>query len=182
MGLVISMYRISISFFSFSLELTGTKVLPNLIGFTSTVGFVPHQFNSKRALIKGSSKNYVDKNLAFSDHLPTSCWHLWWNFVTFFAKNLHIVDIPLTTYLPHFVNIVFGWPLTRMAPNKGRLEISKKVLYVFVAQRAAKLCFVKLYEKLLQVWQAVVLQPIELQRRTAPFWKPPNPLYLEPRG
>ena len=72
--------------------------------------------------------------------------------------------------------------LTLLAPNKGGLEVSKKVQYVFVAQRAAKLCFVKLYEILLQVWQAVVLQPIELKRCIAPFWKPPTSLYLEPRG
>ena len=68
---------------------------------------------------------------------------------------------------------------TCLALNKGGLEVSKKVQYVFVAQRAAKLCFVKLYEKLIQVWKAVVLQPIELQRRTATFWKPPNPLELK---
>ena len=48
--------------------------------------------------------------------------------------------------------------LTLLAPNKGGLEVSKKVQYVSVAQRAAMLCF---FEH---------------------FWKPPNPLYLEPRG
>ena len=58
---------------------------------------------------------------------------------------------------------------THLAPNKGGLEVSKKVQYVSAAQRAVKLCFVKLYEKLLQVWQAVVLQPIELQRRLQLF-------------
>ena len=48
-----------------------------------------------------------------------------------------------------YLNVVLcPYPL---APNKGGLEVSKKVQYVFVAQRAAKLCFVKLYEKLLQV-------------------------------
>ena len=36
-------------------------------------------------------------------------------------------------------------------PNKGRLGVSKKVHYVSVAQRAAKLCITKVYENLLQV-------------------------------
>ena len=62
---------------------------------------------------------------------------------------------------------------TRLALNKRGLEVSKKVQYISITQKAAKLCFVKLYKKLLQVWQAVALQPIELQRRTAHFWKPP---------
>ena len=43
------------------------------------------------------------------------------------------------------------------------MEVSKKVQYVSVAHRAAKLYIVKLYEKLLQVWQALVFQPIGLQ-------------------
>ena len=87
-----------------------------------------------------------------------------------FYKGFQPLNIVLRPYLPAWLHI------------KGGLEISKKVQYVFVAQRAAKLCFVKLYEKLLQVLQAVVLQPIELQRHTAPFWKPPTFLYLETRG
>ena len=33
-----------------------------------------------------------------------------------------------------------------VAPNKGGLEVSKKVQYNFVAKRAAKFCFVKLHE------------------------------------
>ena len=40
---------------------------------------------------------------------------------------------------------------THLVSNKGGLEVSKKVQYVSIAQRAAKFCFVKLYEKLLQV-------------------------------
>ena len=35
---------------------------------------------------------------------------------------------------------------------------------------------------ILKVWGSTTLQPFELQERTAPFWKPPNLLYLEPRG
>ena len=61
---------------------------------------------------------------------------------------------------------------TRLAPNKGGFEISKKVLYVFVAQWATKLQLWKIFHKL---GRCTTLQPFELQRRTAPFWKPPKP-------
>ena len=69
--------------------------------------------------------------------------------------------------------------LTLLPPNKRRLEVSKNVQYVSVAQWAAKLQLVKLEVIFHKVWWCTTLQPFELQRRTAPFWKPPNPLYLE---
>ena len=72
--------------------------------------------------------------------------------------------------------------LTLLAPNKGCLEVSKKVQYVSVAQWAAKLQLVKLGIIFCTVRRCTILQPFELQRCTALLWKPPNPLYLEPIG
>ena len=72
--------------------------------------------------------------------------------------------------------------LTLLPPNKEKLEVSKNVQYVSVAQWAAKLQLVKLGVIFHKVWQSTSLQPFELQRHTAPFWKSPNPLYLEPSG
>ena len=38
--------------------------------------------------------------------------------------------------------------IAQLAPKKEGSEVSKKVQYISKAQRAAKFCFVKLYEKL----------------------------------
>ena len=35
---------------------------------------------------------------------------------------------------------------------------------------------------ILKLWQSTTLQPLKLQGHTAPFWKPPNLINLEPRG
>ena len=53
----------------------------------------------------GTSKNYVDHFPPYLDHLPTSGWHFYW------IGLLSKVDILRTTYLPPFVNVVFGCPL-----------------------------------------------------------------------
>ena len=55
---------------------------------------------------KGTSKNYVDHFCPYFDHLPTSGWHIC--LISLLSK----VDIWRSTYLPPFVNIVFGCPLT----------------------------------------------------------------------
>ena len=69
-----------------------------------------------------------------------------------------------------------------LVPNKRGLGVSKKVQYVSVAQWAVKQQLVKLEVIFHKVWRCTILQPFELQRCTAPFWKPPNSLYYEPIG
>ena len=53
-------------------------------------------------------------------------------------------------------------------------ESCQKGQYFPVAQRAAKLCSVKLWGFPVTLWQAAALQPFELQGCIAPFWKPSN--------
>ena len=72
--------------------------------------------------------------------------------------------------------------LTLLPPNKSRLEVSKNMQYISVAQRAAKPQLVKLEVIFHKVWQCTTLQPFKLQGRTAPFWKPPNKIFLDFRG
>ena len=59
----------------------------------------------------GAFFNYVDKILAFFDHLPTPGWHLWRNPFTVIRENLYTVDISSTTYLPRLVKVVCERPL-----------------------------------------------------------------------
>ena len=47
-------------------------------------------------LAKGAFFNYVDKILAFFDHLATPGWHVWRNSFIDIKKNLHTVDISST--------------------------------------------------------------------------------------
>ena len=48
---------------------------------------------------KGSSKNFPDKILTFFDKISTSGPT---------PALVDIVEIPTTSFLPHFVNVVFG--------------------------------------------------------------------------
>ena len=53
------------------------------------------------AKAKGSFVNYVDKFLAFFNHLPALCCEG----IPLLYDNLHTVDIFSTTYQPRLVNI-----------------------------------------------------------------------------
>ena len=71
-------------------------------------------------LPKGAFFNYVDKILAFFDHLPTLSWHLWRNsFTVSIRENLYTIDISSITYLPTlFVNVVKDCPPNTKGVNE----------------------------------------------------------------
>ena len=66
---------------------------------------IPPPFRTKE-----SFNNYVDNILLFFDHLPTSKWIL---FNLNLDKNINF----FTTFLPHFVQVVFERPLSSIFPD-----------------------------------------------------------------
>ena len=50
------------------------------------------------------------------------------NFITFMKGSLYVVDISLTTYLPHHVNIVFECPLTSLYTQFNTQSLGEKFI------------------------------------------------------
>ena len=61
---------------------------------------------------RGAFRNYFDKCVDFSYHLPIPCWHWQRLSFNFIRKNPDKVEISSCTfYLPHLVNVVCERPL-----------------------------------------------------------------------
>ena len=128
-----------------------------------------------------------------SSKLPTSQNVIIKSFCLCMCHRSHTVAYKETRHLsilPYKMAVFYGrfWPLNIMLrpyplgfKQMGFGGFQKGAVRLY-SLKGCKVVLCQTLWKLLQVWQAVVLQPIKLKRRTAPFWKPLTSFYLGPRG